>query len=144
LSSCGNNLLRIVVVVEGYSSTCLLGSDESIDLATVILGAANDRDEAFVPAGHRFEVADDSLGAVVGMAHDIFSEVVAPSDALDAVNEENVASIEDEVVYAAGWIRNFSCGILVNGKSPLAVDSDGMALSDRQPTGKDKQRLVGA
>jgi len=95
--------------------------------------------EASGPSLHARQIFDD-LGAVVGVLDSCSSEAVSPGDALDAVDEEDVRSVQHEVVDESGGVGNFG-GDDLTGLDPGAVHSDGVALGDGQATREGEQAL---
>jgi len=66
---------------------------------------------------------------------------MGPGHALDAVDEEDVVGVEDEVVNESRRVGNFGGVYDLAGQHPDAIDSHGMALGDSQATGEGEQRL---
>jgi len=67
---------------------------------------------------------------------------MAPSDALDAVNQENMVRVKDKVVHEARGVGYQSSVLGLARQSPLSVESDRMALGDSQTISKCNQRLA--
>merc|ERR1719272_900976 len=114
-------------------------SSLSKDSRSLSSGVESLNDEASGPSLHGRQVFDD-LGAVVGVLDSLSSEAVSPGDALNAVDEENVRSVQKEVVDESGGVGNFR-GDDLTGLDPGTVDSDGMTLGDGQATREGEQAL---
>jgi hypothetical protein len=109
------------------------------------LGVAGDLvgqgDEASVPASLGLEIFQYLLSSVVCVLDSSFSEVMSPSDTLDAIDEGDVGGVEYKVVNASCRVRGLDSSSKLAGSGPLAVDPHRVTASDGEASGKNEDAL---